>query len=93
MLFRSVREGLEGGPAPSLQLLREETKLLTREPTGVGLDVPAWLGAFEEEVDAATLTPGGCDPNDAVDALVPPRNVALETIQRQLDRWMSRRRS
>jgi hypothetical protein len=93
LVWPAVREGREGGPAPSLQLLREETQLLTREPTGVGLDVPAWLGALEEEVDAATLTPGGCDPNDAVDALVPPRNVALETIQRQLDRWMSRRRS
>ncbi|MCP4885298.1 MAG: hypothetical protein GY904_01595, partial [Planctomycetaceae bacterium] len=25
--------------------------LLTRHPTGVGLDVPAWLDALEEEVE------------------------------------------
>ena len=38
--------------------------MLTREPTGVGLDVPAWLMALEEEV--ATVTQGDVDagPDD-----------------------------
>ena len=40
-----------GGACPKFELLEEETELLTREPTGVGLDVPAWLVALEEEVE------------------------------------------
>jgi len=36
---------------PAFDELRRETAELTREPTGAGLDVPAWLAALEEEVD------------------------------------------
>jgi hypothetical protein len=32
-------------------LLEEESELLTRHPTGVGLDVPAWIDSLEEEVE------------------------------------------
>ena len=36
------------------ELLEEETATLTAEPTGVGLDVPFWLAALEEEVELAS---------------------------------------
>ncbi|TWT83379.1 hypothetical protein CA13_48440 [Planctomycetes bacterium CA13] len=35
----------------SFSLLEQEADLLTRHPTGVGLDVPAWLDALGEEVE------------------------------------------
>ena len=47
----AVAEVRQGGKIPKFELLEEETELLTREPTGVGLDVPAWLVALEEEVE------------------------------------------
>ena len=43
------------------RLLQEETEELAQEPTGVGLDVPAWLQELEEEVEDAawgTAHPG-----------------------------------
>ncbi len=35
----------------AFELLEQEAELLTRFPTGIGLDVPPWLNAIEEEVD------------------------------------------
>jgi hypothetical protein len=37
----------------SFELLEREIGLLTRQPIGVGLDLPAWLATLEEEVEAA----------------------------------------
>jgi hypothetical protein len=44
---------LENGMShsPAFDLLVQEAHLMSKEPTGVGLDVPAWLVALEEEVD------------------------------------------
>ena len=47
----AIEEAREGGEAPKFEMLQHDTEYLTREPTGVGLDVPAWLVALEEEVD------------------------------------------
>ena len=35
----------------AFDLLIQESHLMMREPTGVGLDIPAWLLMLEEEVD------------------------------------------
>jgi hypothetical protein len=51
----AVNQIRSGGACPKFELLEEETELLTREPTGVGLDVPAWLVALEEEVEQVLL--------------------------------------
>lgn len=36
----------------AFEIIEQEADLLTRHPTGAGLDVPAWLAAVDEEVDA-----------------------------------------
>jgi len=78
-------------PGANFALLRKEIELLTREPTGVGLDVPAWLMALEEEV--ATVTQGDIEPAPATpwEVVIPQITLTLEETQRQLEKWSARR--
>ncbi len=46
-----MRDAEANRESHSFELLEQEAELLTRHPTGVGLDVPAWLDALEEEVE------------------------------------------
>ncbi|MEX2026291.1 MAG: hypothetical protein WEH44_03305, partial [Pirellulaceae bacterium] len=70
------------GTCPKFELLEEETELLTREPTGVGLDVPAWLVALEEEVELE-LRPSYQQREDTVD-FVPHVLLTLRQAKKQL---------
>ncbi len=47
----AMEEATRPGPKPVFELLEHETDVLTRESTGVGFDIPAWLLALEDEVD------------------------------------------
>jgi hypothetical protein len=52
-LIRPAMQQLASGQSKTsaFDLLVQETRLMTREPTGVGFDVPAWLVSLEEEVE------------------------------------------
>jgi hypothetical protein len=86
----AMEEARLGGEAPKFEMLEFETASLTREPTGVGLDVPAWLVALEEEVDLA-LRPTHLR-HDEVDlaAILPPRLLTHDQAKAQLDQWTAR---
>ena len=71
-----------GGKCPKFELLEEETELLTREPTGVGLDVPVWLMSLEEEVEDV-LRPKHQRQGDTR-LTVPPVRLSLRQAKRQL---------
>lgn len=47
----AMQDAEAGRESHSFFLLEQECELLTRHPTGVGLDVPAWLDSLEEEVE------------------------------------------
>ncbi|MEM8669608.1 MAG: hypothetical protein AAGG48_18925 [Planctomycetota bacterium] len=47
----AMRDAESNQESKSFFLLEQEAELLTRHPTGVGLDVPAWLDSLEEEVE------------------------------------------
>lgn len=53
-LIRPAMKQLADSPdakqTPAFDLLVHEAKMMMREPTGVGLDIPSWLLALEEEV-------------------------------------------
>lgn len=63
--------------------LRLETRLLTSEPTGAGLEVPRWLASLEDEVErAAARRPWDVDSREA---LVPhPASIAEADLFEQL---------
>lgn len=86
----AIQEAKQGGPHPVFDLLKHETNEFVEEPTGVGLDVPAWLVALEEELDAATQLDGGFDEVFEIDSLLTQTPLTLEETQRQLKEWSSR---
>lgn len=86
----AMEEARLGGEAPKFEMLEFETATLTREPTGVGLDVPAWLVALEEEVDL-TLRPSHERQDEAdLAAILPPKLLTQEQAKQQLDQWTSK---
>jgi hypothetical protein len=83
----AIEEARTGGDSPKFEMLEFETATLTREPTGVGLDVPAWLVALEEEVDLALRPTHQRRHEEDLSAILPPRLLTLEQAKQQLDQW------
>lgn len=86
----AIAEARRGGACPKFELLEHETESLTREPTGVGLDVPAWLVALEEEVENALSPTHERRRETDLAALLPPTLLSHDAALRQLSRWASR---
>jgi hypothetical protein len=77
------------GKHPSLKQLEIETAALTREPTGVGLDLPTWLMALEEEVENARLPPHE-KHDQTLQAIIPYAVLPPREVKRQLEDWTKR---
>jgi hypothetical protein len=85
----AIEEARRGGRHPTFNLLRKEIEELTREPTGVGLDLPAWLVALEEEVEQAFMPPHELD-DTGLASIIPTEALSPQEVERQLDEWSSR---
>lgn len=68
----------------SFELLEREAELLTRHPTGVGIDMPAWLAALEEEVELVAKRRGGNEIDFMSLVTIPIRNLAKDDLSQQL---------
>lgn len=68
----------------AFELLEQECELLTRHPTGVGLDVPAWLDALEQEVEqlAKRRASSEIDPQSLMTITIEP--LSIEQIGEEL---------
>lgn len=86
----AIEEARKGGESPKFEMLEFETATLTREPTGVGLDVPAWLVALEEEVDLALRPTHQRQHEEDLAAILPPRLLTVDQAKQQLDQWTAR---
>jgi hypothetical protein len=73
-------------------LLEQEAELLTRHPTGVGLDVPAWLDALGEEVEqlAKRRTCSEIDPQALMTIAIVP--LSMKDLNDQLAKARSQGR-
>jgi hypothetical protein len=68
------------------EILREETELLTRQPSGVGLDVPVWLTRLEDEIE--DVLRGQRQPIEhEFDTVLPRVELTYEEVQSQLLSW------
>jgi hypothetical protein len=84
----AIEEVRESQLSGSFEQLEEECVELTREPTGVGLDLPDWLAAVEEEIDDIRhLERSGAIDEDGP---IPQRQLAHEDVQAQLERLKPR---
>lgn len=66
------------------ELLEREAEVLTRHPTGVGIDMPAWLAALEEEVEMVAKRRGGNEVDVMTLVTIPIRTLSREDISQQL---------
>jgi hypothetical protein len=78
----------DGGPSQSaFDLLELETQEFTQEPTGVGLDAPAWLLSLEQEVDVQLRDARFSERSDASRLPLPQANLTVDEVTRQLTLW------
>ncbi len=73
--------------ACAFELLEQEAEELAQEPTGVGLDVPPWLAALEQEVDTERRRSARLEPPVAEQAWLRQAPLDVEGVQRQLTGW------
>ena len=83
----AIKERLSGGKTPSFDLLEAEIGKLTKEPSGVGFEVPAWLDSLEEEAARASTT--GPEEDDILHPYPawPKIRLTLKAVQRQIRDW------
>jgi hypothetical protein len=87
LVQHAMRESACDGDTHYFELLRHETDLLTRDPTGVGLDVPAWLVALEDEVDRVRVAQLSRIPDDYFRKIIPQFRLTKEEVQDEIDEW------
>lgn len=80
----AMRDAEAGQPSPSFELLEQEAELLTRHPSGVGLDVPLWLDSLEEEVEKIAKAKLGSEIDPQALITMMTANVTLEDWNEQL---------
>src|SRR5688500_19174877 len=89
----AIEEARQGGETYKFEMLEFETATLTREPTGVGLDVPAWLVALEEEVDDALRQEYQRRHEQELTAILPSIFLSYDQARVQLDEWAARKQT
>jgi len=81
----------EGDPSEASRLalsqLEQEIDELTQEPTGVGLDVPAWLAALEQEVESRLRAAEQPERSDAPSLRRSIARLDSEQARNQLSGW------
>ncbi|HEX5103124.1 MAG TPA: hypothetical protein VFV87_04905, partial [Pirellulaceae bacterium] len=89
----AISEARAGNPGPKFQTLQHDTEYLTREPTGVGLDVPAWLVALEEEVEDALRPDYQRQHEQEIADILPAVHLTYDQAKTQLDDWANRKQA
>lgn len=72
-------------------LFEAEIQDLTKTPTGVGLDVPMWIAAIEDEVESQLRDDHDRTWDEEIATAVPTQAMTLEEAQSQLDAWSTRK--
>ena len=72
---------------PTFDRLEQQAEKLTRTPTGVGLDVPPWLIALDEEVQRVRDPLSRNEHRAALQSLFPSREISRKQLAAQLRRF------
>ncbi len=89
----AMREFRETGHSDTFDLLIEECQLMMEQPTGVGLEIPDWLAALEEEVETAIEDHRGFRTQPRYEHAVEFRPLTMEEVRGQLDAAMQKIKS
>jgi hypothetical protein len=83
----AVEDARQARPSDAFERLERETDDLTQEPTGVGLDVPVWLHALENEVRKARHHRAGREAAPGSQWVIQQRPMSMNDITEQLADW------
>jgi hypothetical protein len=81
--MRQLRSG-DQQQSRAFDLLVQELHMMMREPTGVGLEVPAWLMVLQEEVDRVLDQEHNAMPSNRLERAIPLVSLSLEEVRAQL---------
>jgi hypothetical protein len=73
--------------AEALAQLEREIDELTQEPTGVGLDVPAWLASLEQEVESQLRLAEHPERSDPLRLPLEQVKLTCDEVHAQLTAW------
>jgi hypothetical protein len=85
--LEEARSGPEEAERPAFKRLQEELRTYAASPSGVGLDVPAWLRRLEAEVSRVQAQRNATASLADSFFRVPAREVSYEEVQGQLRDW------
>ncbi|MEO2011711.1 MAG: hypothetical protein ABGX22_23770 [Pirellulaceae bacterium] len=88
----AMEEAKLNGDQANFEMLKAETDQLTSDPTGVGLDVPEWLEALEDEVDRLIVKEMRDGDPPHIDELMPQMPITYEQIEEQVSEWLEKMR-
>jgi len=80
----AIKEIRRDGPGEAFARLELEINEFAEQPTGSGLEVPAWLAALEEEISQAHVPETEREPDSILARRVPRQRLSLDEVQRQL---------
>lgn len=85
--MREARQGLAESARPTFHRLQAELRAYTATPTGVGLDVPAWLRRLEAEMHRVQASRNTVAQLAESFFRIPRRAISHDEVQRQLREW------
>ncbi|KAA5545155.1 hypothetical protein FYK55_05635 [Roseiconus nitratireducens] len=81
----AMRDAEAGRWSTRFEMLEDEAEILSRTPTGVGLDVPSWLAALEEEVEQLAKRKASSEIDPEALMTIPMVPLDLDSLNEQLD--------
>jgi hypothetical protein len=82
--MREARENLE---RRAIELLERDTEMLTRQPSGAGLDLPTWLEVLEEEVERLHRPMHARDDDETLQHMIPQTIISHAQTLDQIEAW------
>jgi hypothetical protein len=86
-----VAPSIEQPEGTAFNILESEALLLTKEPSGVGFEPPAWLLALEEEVRRWRRHENSVDEQRLLYGILPAVDLTIEQVQHQIKDWETMR--
>jgi hypothetical protein len=83
----SIRELCEHGQSTCFNLLEQEAEMMVHECGGVGLDIPPWLLALEDEVERARRPQYERDEQELLSDVLPQIPLTQEQLEELLSDW------
>lgn len=83
----AIEEKRDDRPLQAGPLLEQEIADFSREPTGAGLDLPAWLVALELEAEQVLAPAESAFDVPEAAAAIPQFLLSTDEVQAQLDTW------